>query len=357
MPDSVLITGGAGFVGSTIALSLRAEFPALRVTALDNLHRAGSELNLSRLADAGVRFVKGDVREPEDLKRAGDHEWIIECSAEPSAQAGYGGSPDYLVRTNLFGAYHCLEAARVAGSKFLFLSTSRVYPYRMLNDLAFRETAARFELEGSQHIPGASARGVSERFPMDGARSLYGMTKLAAEQMTLEYADAYSLTAIVNRFGLIAGPWQMGKADQGVLTLWMAAHYFGRPLKYIGFGGTGKQVRDFLHVADAADLVIRQIKDPARYAGQIWNAGGGRAHSLSLLECTSLCRQISGRTIEIAPESQDRPADVRVYLTDSSKLIDASGWTPSRGALETLTDIHGWIQANEQALRPVLAPS
>lgn len=355
MPDSVLITGGAGFAGSAIALALRAEYPATRVVALDNLHRRGSELNLPRLEQAGVEFRPGDVRDPDGVASAGDFEWIIECSAEPSAQAGYGGSPDYLVRTNLFGAYHCLEAARKAGSKFLFLSTSRVYPYRALNRLAYRETATRFELEHGQPMPGASSRGVSEQFPMDGARSLYGMTKLAAEQMTLEYADAYGLTAIINRFGLIAGPWQMGKADQGVLTLWMAAHYFGRPLKYIGFGGTGKQVRDFLHISDVCDLILRQVRDPARYAGQVWNVGGGREHSLSLAECTELCRKISGREIEIVPDPKERPADVRIYVTDSTRLAQVSGWTPQRGAEATLSDIFEWIRVNEQALRPILA--
>src|SRR5690349_16550340 len=124
MYDHVLITGGAGFVGSTLALDLRRRFPSMRVTALDNLARRGSELNLPRLAEAGVRFVHGDVRSPEDLRALPDAPGLlIECSAEASAQAGYGGSPEPLVRTNLGGCFHCLEYARVVKSDFLFLST------------------------------------------------------------------------------------------------------------------------------------------------------------------------------------------------------------------------------------------
>ena len=115
--------------------------PQAKVIPFDNLIRAGSDLNLPRLQAAGIRFARGDVRKPEDLAALGmDPDLIVECSAEPSAQAGYGGgSPAYLVETNLFGCFHCLELSRRTQADFVFVSTSRVYPYRALNALPFVE--------------------------------------------------------------------------------------------------------------------------------------------------------------------------------------------------------------------------
>src|SRR4051794_40402777 len=126
MAQRLLITGGAGFVGGNLAVALASR--DWDVVALDSLHRRGSELNLPRLKEAGVRFVHGDVRELDDLLDVGPIDALVECSAEPSALAGVGGSPDFAVRTNLVGAYHCLELARRHDAHLVFLSTSRVYP-------------------------------------------------------------------------------------------------------------------------------------------------------------------------------------------------------------------------------------
>ena len=181
MYECVLITGGAGFVGSTLAIALKQYFPDTRIIVLDNLHRRGSELNLARLAPAGTQFVHGDIRSREDLLALMPEApgLIIECSAEPSAQAGYGGSPEYVIQTNLVGCFHCLELARHARADIIFISTSRVYPFEALNNLPFIEEETRFPLATEQTTAGTSAAGISEAFPLAGARSLYGMTKLA----------------------------------------------------------------------------------------------------------------------------------------------------------------------------------
>lgn len=358
MYKTVLITGGAGFVGSTLALHLKEKQPEVEVTVLDNLHRRGSELNLSRLSQAGIKFEHGDIRCPGDLRYSKQGpELIIECSAEPSAQAGYGGSPEFLIQTNLNGCYNCLELARERRADVIFISTSRVYPVRALNGLRFEENSSRFVWLDDQAVPGASSEGIAEQFPLDGARSLYGMTKLAAELMVTEYADAYGLRCAINRCGLIAGPWQMGKTDQGVISLWMAAHYFKQPLKYIGFGGMGKQVRDILHVDDLCDLIHDEIVNMNDYAGKLFNAGGGLTGSLSLREMTALCEKISGNKLGIHSSAEDRPADVRVYITDNAKIKQFRGWVPRRGPEAVLTDIYNWIKREEKFLRPILAPA
>lgn len=352
MHDSILVTGGAGFVGSGVALALKRSRPQARVTAFDNLHRRGSELNLNRLREGGVTFAHGDIRSLADLTGLPDApELIVECSAEPSAQAGYGGSPEYLIDTNLTGCYHCLELARRVKADFVFISTSRVYPYRRLNELAFEEGPARFHLSAAQTVPGASGLGVSEEFPLEGARSLYGMTKLAGELMVAEYADAYGIRYLIDRCGVLTGPWQMAKSDQGVIALWMAAHYFKRDLSYIGFDGSGRQVRDFLHIDDFCELLLEQIGNFAAYQGRLFNVGGGLARSLSLQETTRLCEEITGNHLQIATVAQTRPADVRIYLTDHRRLSAVNGWRPQRDARATLTDIFEWIRGAEGQVR------
>jgi CDP-paratose 2-epimerase len=339
----VLVTGGAGFIGAALATALAAR--DREVVALDNLARRGSELNLPRLREAGVQFVHGDVRVPADLDACGPVDAIVECSAEPSVLAGTDGDTAYTVQTNLLGAYHCLELARRHGAQLLFLSTSRVYPTARLRALEMSEAETRFELAGA---------GVAEDMPLDGARTLYGATKLAAELLIAEYRDMFGLSAVVDRCGVIAGPWQMGRPDQGVFTHWLLGHHFELPLAYIGFGGSGKQVRDLLHVEDLVDLVALQLGDPAAWDGQVVNVGGGREGSLSLLEATALCEELTGRRARWVDSPADRPGDIPVYLSDCSRLYALTEWRPRRSPRETLTDTHEWIRANESALRATL---
>jgi CDP-paratose 2-epimerase len=347
MSRRVLITGGAGFVGSFLGLELAQRHPDWKITALDNLKRRGSELNLSRLKQGGIQFVHGDIRNGEDLDPVAlQPDLILECSAEPSVVAGYT-SPGYVLQTNLVGTINCLELARQTQADFIFLSTSRVYPIAYLNALQFTETETRFQLIEQQPLSGASSQGISEEFPLDKARSLYGSTKLASELLIAEYADAYRLRTLINRCGVLTGPWQMGKVDQGVFALWIAFHYFGQPLKYIGYGGTGKQVRDFLHVADLLELIDIQIHSLDRLQGQTFNVGGGASSTLSLYETTQLCQEITGHQVAITPIAETRVGDVPIFITDSRKVMAKTGWQPKKDAKTTLSEIYEWIHQFE----------
>lgn len=350
----LLITGGAGFVGSNLAVSLAGRHPDWEVVALDNLYRKGSALNLPRLAEAGVEFVEGDVREPADLRALPPITAMVECSAEPSVMSGVDGDTGYLVHTNLTGAYNCLELARRDGAFVVFLSTSRVYPVAPQVELSLVEAETRFEIAAEQAVPGVSPAGISERFPLEGARTLYGATKLAAELLIEEYRAGLGVPAVIDRCGVIAGPWQMGKVDQGVFTHWMLAHHFRNPLSYIGFGGKGKQVRDLLHVEDLVDLVERQLLAPQAWDGRTVNVGGGRECSLSLLETTEVCRRLTGNEVSIAPVPETRPGDVPIYLSDCAKLFDLDEWRPRRCAEQVLADIHAWIAADEERIAEAL---
>jgi CDP-paratose 2-epimerase len=314
----ILVMGGAGFVGANLALWFKSCYPDLRVIAFDNLRRRGSELNLPRLRAHGVEFVHGDVRNPDDMRfdvRSVD--LIVECSAEPSVLAGYDAAPNYVIATNLVGTVNCLELARRIDADMIFLSTSRVYPIAELNAIPTEVGASRLVLLPEQTLTGVSEQGIAETFPLGGPRSLYGATKLCSELLIAEYGAMYGLRVVVNRCGVLAGPWQMGRVDQGVFALWVAAHRFGRELSYVGWGGAGKQVRDLLHVEDLCELLDAQLTRFDALAGQTFNVGGGAGCSLSLLEATRLCQEITGRTVLVRSVPETRPADVNSTLMSS----------------------------------------
>jgi CDP-paratose 2-epimerase len=181
---------------------------------------------------------------------------------------------------------------------------------------------------------------------------LYGATKLAAELLVSEYADSFGLRAVTNRCGVIAGPWQMGKVDQGVFTHWLLSHYTGRPLAYIGYGGAGKQVRDVLHVDDLCELVLEQLAAPDVWHGVVANVGGGVEGTLSLRETTDVCRELTGREVPVQPVLEPRPGDVPLYASDCRRLFARTRWRPRRTPRAILEDIFDWVRENE---RPVLS--
>ena len=339
---SLLITGGAGFIGSNLAVYFKLKYPQLKVYVLDNLVRRGSEFNLPRLKKNDIEFIRGDVRYPRDLGFKFDVDLILECSAEPSILAGYQ-NPAYIIDTNLMGTVNCLEFCRKRKAEIIFLSTSRVYPYGKINAIRRRETKSRFEW---LRFPG-----ISTDFSLTGPKTLYGTTKLASEFILQEYVAAYGIKAVVNRCGVVAGPWQFGKIDQGIFTYWMLAHYFRRPLQYIGFGGEGKQVRDLLHVDDLCRLLDQQANNLPKISNNTYNVGGAREISLSLLETTALCRQITGNKIKIGSDLHNRPGDIAIYLTDNKQVTQDLKWKPEKQAPIILNDIFNWIRSNEAKLK------
>lgn len=342
----ILITGGAGFIGSSLALALAARHPDWSITAVDNLYRRGSELNLPRLKAAGVTFAHADIRIAEDLASIEPFDTLIECAAEPSVRA----AGELVVPVNLTGAHHCFQAAERQGAHVIFLSTSRVYPVEPIEGLVYEELPTRFEPAAEQSVAGVSPEGVQETFPLAGRRTSYGASKLAAELLLQESAAPWT----INRFGVVAGPWQMGKVDQGVFTHWLISALFDRPLSYFGYDGSGRQVRDVLHVDDLIDLVERQVLNPEVWNGQLFNVGGGRSNSLSLLELTAAVERATGRKLEVGHRDGHRQSDVRWYVTDNAAVTAFSGWTPQRSAPDTLADIQAWLTEHEPVVRNAL---
>jgi CDP-paratose 2-epimerase len=352
----VLVTGGCGFLGSALALYLRER--AHDVVVMDNLVRRGSEANILRLQEHGVTFVHGDVRCVEDftgLPR--EIELICDASAQPSVVSGYA-NPKFDLTNNTLGVINVLEFAREHCCPLIFCSTNRIYSADRINSLPRRESATRLEwdtpvwrnLPVESRPPGFDPEhGVSEEFSLDGAgRSIYGVSKLMADVLCQEYSDAFDIPVIVNRLGVISGARQFSKIDQGWVVWWAVACWFGLPLKYIGWGG--KQVRDILFVEDVCRLVELEISQIGRLRSSVFNAGGGAANSLSLLEATQFFEKRLGRLMSITHEESPRKADPVIYITDNRKVERVLGWKPKVSLAEGLKSILAWIRAKEANL-------
>ncbi len=349
----VLILGGAGFVGSSLATLFREWSDQARVVVFDNLRRRGSELNLPKFKRLGIDFVHGDIRMKSDLEDLeGTFDLVIEASAEPSVHAGASGQGiDYLCQTNLTGTLNFLEFSRKRLVPGIFLSTSRVYAIPALRSLPLSTSPTRFVLDGA--TTGVSSAGINETFPVVGSgfRSLYGTTKLSSEMFIEEYAATFNLPILINRCGVIAGPGQFGKTDQGVFTLWVARHLFGGALSYTGFGGLGQQVRDLLHPRDLFDLIKRQIPHLNEYRGRVFAVGGGNSGAVSLQEYTKICEEVTGKSLAIAHSPQTAAVDVPWYITDHSAATSEFGWQPTLEPMAIATEIAHWLKTNSTDLK------
>ena len=351
----ILITGGAGFVGSSLARKFQSE--GADVVTFDNLRRRGSERNVADFLRRGISFIHGDIRNANDVDSiTGSFDLVIDASAEPSVLAGTDGNGiRYLNDTNLNGTLNCLEFVRTRKSKLIFLSTSRVYSIKALQGIKLHEEDSRFAISETGNLPGLTKDGITEEFPVvgHGFRSLYGATKLASELFVEEYAQTFNMPAVINRCGVIAGPGQFGKTDQGVFTMWVARHLWPKALQYTGFGGQGKQVRDLLHPRDLYDLLTRQIATLPDLRGEVFVAGGGLRGSTSLKEFTAICQRVCGNSPGITSNPQTAAVDVPFFVGDSSKCKQVFDWVPKASPEDIVADIADWLRSDEPNLKPL----
>jgi CDP-paratose 2-epimerase len=327
----VLITGVCGFVGARLARSLAERITGIEIHGIDNLLRPGSEQNRMDLAKNGVHYVHGDVRMRSDLEALPPCDWVIDAAANPSVLAGVDGrsSPRQLSEHNLTGTLNLLEYCRNHKAGLVLLSTSRVYSVCDLASLPVRIQADAFVLDESKPLPrGVSPAGLTEAFAVRQPVSLYGATKLSSEIMAIEYGLTFGFPVWINRCGVLAGAGQFGTAEQGIFSYWIHAHAARRPpLRYIGFGGHGYQVRDAFHPADLADLIARQLRrDPA--ADPIYNVGGGARNSMSLAQLTAWCDDRFG-AFEPQPDTRSRPFDIPWLVMDHTRTTSELDWRPA----------------------------
>jgi CDP-paratose 2-epimerase len=347
----ILITGVCGFVGSRLAEYLVNAFDGLHLIGIDNLSRRGSETNLPLLHKIGCNFIHGDIRSKDDITALPVVDWIIDCAANPSVLAGIEGGTSQLVGHNLIGTLNLLEKCRQDGCGLVLLSSSRVYSIQDLNTIPLQEEDTRFSPDTNGVFPtGFTGKGVSEDFSTTPPISLYGATKLASELMALEYAAAFNFPIWINRCGVIAGPGQFGKIDQGIFSFWMYQWLLDKPLSYIGFGGNGKQVRDFLSPQDLGRLVFMQLTQSKKDAPKVVNAGGGRECSMSLYELSHYCAERFGKHKEVKSMPENRAFDIPYYITDNTLVEATWGWLPEMQASTVLDSIAQWAENNRSVI-------
>jgi CDP-paratose 2-epimerase len=348
----ILITGGCGFVGSTLARSWRERNGGDDVWVVDNFVRPGSEQNRRTLDRLGVRVRHTDLRCWSDLEAWPAVDAVIDAAANPSVLAGVDGltSSRQLVEHNLSGTVNLLEYCRRQKAALVLLSTSRVYSIPALAELPVRLAGHRFEPDPVGRLPvGLTPAGISEGFSTAAPISLYGATKLASEQLALEYGFAYGFPVWINRCGVMAGAGQFGRADQGIFSFWINSWMQRSALRYLGFGGGGHQVRDCLHPADLVPLLERQLACTDSGVTSIVNVGGGLQSAMSLRELSDWCwERLGDHAVEETGES--RPFDLPWVVLDASLASTVWQWRPSRRVDEILQEILDHAAANPRWL-------
>ena len=346
----IFITGICGFAGISIAKSLLQSHSDLQIAGLDNFCRKGSELNIPELSNHGIDLIRGDIRSQSDIDDLPKVDWVIDCAANPSVLAGLDGksSSRQLMEHNLLGTINLLEYCKRHKAGLILLSTSRVYSASELSALPVKPSDSRFDLQDSDQN-GVSSSGISEDFPTTAPLSLYGASKLASETLILEYGNSFGFPIWINRCGVLAGAGQFGKIDQGIFSFWIHSFLEKKPLKFIGFEGSGFQVRDALHPKDLVPLLLRQMKEPDRAAPKIINLGGGLENSMSLKQLTSWCEERFGPH-KVLSSKEDRPMDAPWIVMDSSLAKEAWDWVPQTQIEQLLNEIAIHAECNPRWL-------
>lgn len=344
----VLITGICGFVGSSLVESLLERHENLSICGIDNLMRPGSEINRARLRKLGATFIHGDIRAASDFEGLPTADWVIDAAANPSVLAGVQGgfSSRQLFENNLSGLVNVLEYCRARRAGLVLLSSSRVYSINTLRSIPLKENDKAFRLDDSKPLPsGATCRGIGPEFSTDPPISLYGSTKLASEIVALEYGYAFDFPVWINRCGVLAGPGQFGTPDQGIFSYWINGHLRRRALRYIGFDGMGKQVRDAFHPHDLAGLLDRQMRAERSNGGRLYTVGGGLGNAMSLAELTAWCDARFGIHAPVA-DLRPRTYDIPWLVMDNHDAQSDFGWRPEISLESILAQIADHAQCN-----------
>lgn len=350
----ILITGICGFVGSALACALRDAFDStqLQIIGIDNLSRPGSEINRRGLRSIGAEFLHADLRMPSDIEAVGDVDWVIDAAANPSVLAGVGGrgTSRQLVEHNLIGTVNILEYCKARKCGLILLSTSRVYSVPALASVRVEIADDAFRpLAGADQPEGLTADGITEQFSTAPPVSLYGATKLASEQLSLEYGESFGFDVWINRCGVLAGAGQFGHAEQGIFSYWIQSWVQNAPLRYIGFDGQGRQVRDCLHPRDLVPLLHKQMTVADRRRERIVNLGGGTANSLSLSRLSEWCAERFGPR-KVMSDTTARPFDAPWIVMNARLAEELWDWRVQTPVAAVLDEIAAHAESHPQWL-------
>ncbi len=335
----ILITGGCGFVGTNIALHLAKK--KYKIHCLDNLSRKGSKYNLELLKKNYIKNYNFNINNQKVIKKLPKYNLIIDCCAEAAVEISKK-KIDKVINTNLIGTINILKKAKKDKSKIIFLSSSRVYPIDQLSNIIKNKNIKK-------NLP--IKKTISEAQPTKGAKSIYGLTKFASEMFIEEFSYAFGIKYLINRCGVISGPLQFGKQDQGFVSLWIWRHLNKKKLNYIGYGGHGNQVRDVLHIKDLCDLIHIQIKNLKKINNRLFTVGGSKKNFTSLKNLTLLCQKITGNKIKIGKISKTSIYDIPYYITDNRNVLKTYKWKQKKTMYDIVKDTYKWLSNNKTNIK------
>lgn len=329
----ILVTGGCGFVGTNLALYLKSK--KFNVDSLDNLSRKGSKYNLELLNKKKINNYKIDISEINQINKLPKYDLIIDCCAEAAVEVSKKDI-DKVFNTNLIGTLNILKKIKNDKSKIIYLSTSRVYP------VSTSKKIIKSKLKINKLY--------SEKDSLTGPKTIYGLTKLSSEMLIEEFSYAFGIKYLINRCGVISGPLQFGKQDQGFVSLWVWRHLNKKNLKYIGYGGNGHQVRDVLHIDDLCNLIYLQIKKFKEIFNKTFTVGGSKTSHTSLYQLTKVCEKITDNKIKFKKILKTSIYDIPYYITDNSLITKYYKWKPKKNIKDVVNDIYIWLKTNKKKI-------
>jgi len=328
----ILITGGCGFVGVNLALYLKKK--NFKISSLDSIVRSGSEYNLKLLKKNKIKNYKIDITNYNKIKKLPKFDLVIDCCAEAAVEVSKV-KIDKVFNTNLIGTLNILKKVKKDNSKIIFLSTSRVYPIKETNNnLKSKIIKSKLKID----------KLFNEQNSTKGPKTIYGLTKLSSEMLIEEFSYAFGLKYIINRCGVISGPLQFGKQDQGFISLWVWKHLNKNKMKYIGYGGYGHQVRDVLHIDDLSKLIYLQINKFNKIYNKLFTVGGSKKSYTSLIQLTKICENLTNNKIKFSKISKTSIYDIPYYITDNNLITRTYNWKPKKNIKDIVYDVFAWLK-------------
>ncbi len=339
MKKKILITGGCGFIGTNLCIYLKKKH--YLVYSLDNLSRKGSIYNLKLLSDLKIKNFKFDISNSKKINSLPKFDIIIDCCAEAAVEVSRKDI-DRVINTNLIGTINILKKVKKDNSKIIFLSSSRVNSIRTINKMFLRH-----DFKNQIKIKET----INENFDTSSPKSLYGLTKHASEMFIEEFSFAFNLKYIINRLGVVSGPLQFGKQDQGFVSLWIWRHITKKKHKYIGFGGFGNQVRDVLHIKDLCEIIEIQIKRFNIINNKIFTIGGSLKNSISLKKLTLICQKITNNKIKFSKLRKTSIYDLPYFVSSNKAVSRTYKWKPKRNIYSIVNDTHSWLVSQKKVIK------
>jgi CDP-paratose 2-epimerase len=339
----ILVTGGAGFIGSHVAEHYAKE--GSEVIVLDNLSRV--EILGRKMGDPiynwnylknnyrNIKLIKADIRNFEEVKAISkDVDAIVHAAAQVAVTTSLS-DPRIDFEINAFGTFNVLEAARLNDAALIFCSTNKVYGENV-NKIPVKEEEKRYCFADEKY-----RNGIPETFPIDlTGHSPYGCSKLAADIYVQDYAYTYGLKTGVFRMSCIYGERQFGVEDQGWISWLTIATLTGKPITIYG---DGKQVRDVLYVGDLMDAFDKFLNSKLKH--EVFNIGGGPKNTLSLLELLEMLKRMSGVNPKVS-FAEWRPADQKVYISNINRAKTSLSWEPKTSPENGVKRLVNWVSNN-----------